>query len=88
MSTETRTSAFDVRLIIAALTGIYGLVITVLGIGFTTDADLEKSAGVNINLWAGIGMLVISALFVLWVRLSPLRVPVDHSEETAETPPH
>lgn len=87
MSTETRTSAFDIRLIIAVLTGIYGLVITVLGIGFTTDAELKKSAGVNINLWAGIGLLVICLLFVLWARLRPLRVPVNRSEEADQTPP-
>jgi hypothetical protein len=87
VSTESRTSAFDVRLIIAVLTGIYGLVITVLGIGFTTDAELAKSAGVNINLWAGIGLLVICLLFVLWARLRPLRVPVNQSEEADETLP-
>jgi hypothetical protein len=87
MSTETRTSAFDVRLIIAVLTGIYGLVITVLGIGFTTEQELEKSAGVNINLWAGIGLLVICLLFAGWARLRPLRVPAHQSEENDDASP-
>ena len=85
MASTTRTSAFDIRLIIALLAGIYGLVITVLGLFFTTDKEIDKSAGVNINLWAGIALLVLSALFVLWARLRPLRVPVPE-EATAEDP--
>jgi hypothetical protein len=66
--------AFDIRLIIALLIGVYGVVLTILGIGFTTQADLDKAAGTNVNLWAGIGMLVVAALFVAWSRLRPLLV--------------
>jgi xanthine/uracil/vitamin C permease (AzgA family) len=70
-----RTAAFDIRLIIALLLGVYGLVTTVLGLWFTTDAEIERAAGVNINLWAGLGMLVAAVLFVLWTWWRPLRVP-------------
>jgi hypothetical protein len=79
MSTQTRTSAFDIRLIIALLLGTYGLVITIVGLFFTTDKEIDKSAGVNINLWAGLVMLAVCALFVLWARLRPLRVPTEES---------
>ncbi|MEC3981220.1 hypothetical protein [Amycolatopsis sp. H20-H5] len=84
MATESpakpnKAGAFDIRLIIALLIGVYGIVLTVLGIGFTTQADLDKAAGVRINLWAGLGMLVVGLLFVLWVRLRPLLVPTDES---------
>lgn len=79
MTSQTRTSAFDVRLIIALLLGIYGLVLTILGLFFVTDEDVRKSAGVNVNLWTGIAMLVVCALFVLWARLRPLRVPTEQS---------
>jgi hypothetical protein len=65
MSTNARTSAFDVRLIIALLLGVYGLVLTVLGLFFVNDADIDKSAGVNVNLWTGLAMLVFCGLFVL-----------------------
>jgi hypothetical protein len=41
-------------------------------------SEIQKSAGVNINLWAGIGMLVTAAGFVLWARLRPL-APVRNS---------
>lgn len=86
MSSETRTSAFDVRLIIALLLAVYGLVLTVLGLFFVTDEDIEKSSGVNVNLWTGLAMLVGSALFALWAWLRPLRVPVrpDTEESTVD----
>ena len=86
MSTETRTSAFDIRLIIAILTGVYGVVLTVLGLFVTSAEEIEKSAGVNINLWTGLALIVVSLLFVVWVRLRPLRVPVHHEEEEPGTP--
>ena len=54
--------------------------------GFTSDADKAKAAGVNINLWAGIGMLVFTVLFVLWARLRPIIVPPE-ATETTDTPP-
>jgi len=71
MSTETRTSAFDIRLIIALLLGIYGLVLTVLGLFFVTDEDNAKSAGVNVNLWTGLGMLVFGVLMIAWALWRP-----------------
>ena len=89
MATESgkphKAGAFDIRLIIALLIGVYGIVLTVMGIGFTSDADLAKAADVNINLWAGIGMLVVAALFVVWARVRPLIVPAN--PETGDTPP-
>ena len=86
MSSQSRTSAFDVRLIIALLLGVYGLVLTILGLFFVTDEDIEKSSGVNVNLWTGLAMLVVCALFALWARLRPLRVPVrpDTDESTVD----
>jgi glucose uptake protein GlcU len=72
---RTRRSAFDIRMIIATLIGVYGLVLTIMGIGFTSADEIARAAGVNINLWAGIGMLIATALFVLWTVLRPLHVP-------------
>ncbi|MFD2421076.1 hypothetical protein [Amycolatopsis pigmentata] len=73
-SSAKRRSAFDIRMIIALLIGVYGVVLTIMGIGFTTPETIAKAAGVNINLWAGIGMLIGAALFVLWTVLRPVRV--------------
>jgi hypothetical protein len=74
---RTRRAGFDIRLVIALLVGVYGVVLTVMGLAFTTDAEIAKAAGVNINLWAGIGMLIFTVLFVLWAVLRPLRVPAE-----------
>jgi hypothetical protein len=72
--------AFDIRVIIAALFAIYGLVLTIVGVGATTAEDIAKSAGININLWGGIGMLVFAAFLAAWTWLRPFVVP-EHSEE-------
>jgi hypothetical protein len=87
-SRPRKAGAFDIRLIIALLTGVYGVVLTVMGAAFTTQADLDKAAGVNINLWAGIGLLVFTAIFVAWALLRPIVVPADvaASENSAEPP--
>ncbi|MEV6646268.1 hypothetical protein [Amycolatopsis sp. NPDC051371] len=90
MATESgarpqKAGAFDIRLIIALLIGVYGVILTVMGIGFTTEDELKKAADVNINLWAGIGMLVVSAAFIIWARVRPLVVPAE--PESTDTPP-
>jgi xanthine/uracil/vitamin C permease (AzgA family) len=85
-TTQTRRSFFDIRLIIALLLGVYGLVLLIMGLFFVTDADIEKAAGVNVNLWTGIAMLVVGALFALWALVRPLHVPVSQApaESTVE----
>ncbi|MFE6616648.1 hypothetical protein [Amycolatopsis sp. NPDC057786] len=79
-----KAGVFDIRLIIALLIGGYGLVLTIMGLWFTTDEELTKAADVNINLWAGIGMLVFAALFVLWAKLRPIVVPPSTDGEGGE----
>src|SRR5690349_4042962 len=62
---------FDVRRMIGGLFLIYGAILTVLGIG-ASDQDVNKAAGVNLNLWVGLGMLVVGGLFLLWAFSRPL----------------
>lgn len=77
MAEKKKAGAFDIRIVIAALIGIYGVVLTILGL-VQSQPETEKAAGININLWGGIGMLVFTALFVLWARLRPIAVPVEN----------
>jgi hypothetical protein len=63
---------FDLRTIIAVLFGVYGIVLTVQGAFLDDEAQLEKAAGIDINLWSGIVMFVVAAMFMMWVRLRPL----------------
>lgn len=67
--------AFDIRTFIGALLGLYGIVLLLTAFLSTSDADLAKADGINVNLWTGIGLLVAAALFILWARLRPVVVP-------------
>ncbi|SEO90210.1 hypothetical protein [Trujillonella endophytica] len=73
--------AFDVRNIIAALIGFYGVVLTVYGV---VDSDNGEAAtgGVNANLWTGLAMLVFAGAFALWSWLRP--IVVDPAEVHAQ----
>ncbi len=65
--------AFDVRNVIAALIGFYGVVLTVYGLVDSGEAH-DKTGGVDANLWSGIAMIVVAAGFALWSRLRPIVV--------------
>jgi hypothetical protein len=66
--------AFDVRNVIAALIGFYGVVLVVVGLVDNGDDALEKTGGFNANLWVGIAMIVFALAFALWSRLRPIVV--------------
>jgi hypothetical protein len=65
---------FDIRSLIGGLFVVYGIMLTVAGF-FTSHKNLVKASNININLWMGIGMLIVGVLFVLWWRLRPLVRP-------------
>jgi membrane-bound ClpP family serine protease len=65
-------SLFDLRLVIGGLLGLYGVVLTVMGLFASADAK-AKAAGININLWAGLCILAAAAFFLAWRMLRPLR---------------
>lgn len=68
---------FDIRFIIGGLLTLYGLILTLLGLFNASDAELDRGDGLNINLWAGIGMLVVGLAFVAWAKWRPLVIPED-----------
>ncbi|AZQ71975.1 hypothetical protein ABZ545_16110 [Streptomyces abikoensis] len=61
--------AFDIRRVIGGLFTGYGLLLTAAGLA-ASDADLSKAQGVNVNLWAGLGMLAFGGL-LLWLSRRP-----------------
>jgi len=67
---------FDLRLLIGGLFTLYGVMLTIYSF-FTSPAEIEKAAGINMNLWLGLGMLILGLLFLLWIRLSPLSLEPD-----------
>lgn len=74
---EKRSGAhrlFDLRLLISALFGVYGVILTIVGL-FDDASEIAKAQGVRINLWLGLAMLVFAGLVFLWARLRPIKAP-------------
>lgn len=76
MNQERRSAAsrlFDLRYLIGGLFTVYGIVLVIVGLT-DSQAEINKAAGVHINLWTGLGMLVVGLAFLAWARLRPLQV--------------
>ncbi|HEX6877676.1 MAG TPA: hypothetical protein VF165_18605 [Nocardioidaceae bacterium] len=69
------------RTFIALLIGLYGVVLVFTGLFGTSDSDLARAGGLNINLVAGMGMVAVAAAFLLWARLRPVVVPEPEVED-------
>lgn len=65
--------ALDIRNIIGGLLGVYGVILVLMGL--FGDKELEKTGDVNANLWAGLALVVVGAVFLTWARLRPIVVP-------------
>lgn len=76
---------FDVRRIIGGLFVVYGVVVGIIGLTDSASA-IHKAQGVNINLWTGIGMLVLGLLFLLWLWLRPAKPPDAAAQQASDTP--
>jgi hypothetical protein len=70
-STRRAANLFDLRRIIGGVFVVYGIVLAVLGL-FDSQESIDKAAGVNINLWTGVGMLVFGILMIVWALTRPL----------------
>ena len=63
---------FDIRRLIGGLFLVYGVVLTVVGIVGSHHVK-NKAAGINVDLWTGIGLLVFAAVMIGWALLRPVR---------------
>jgi hypothetical protein len=80
---ERAANLFDLRRIIGGVFVAWGVLLIILGL---TDSEEEanKAAGININLYAGIGMFVVGAIFLIWAFSHPLgKELTEASEETS-----
>ncbi|MEU8749643.1 hypothetical protein [Streptomyces chartreusis] len=84
----TAARLFDIRRIIGGLFVLYGVIVTIAGLT-DDDATIDKAEGVNINLWTGLGMLLLGIFFLAWLKLRPTAPPPPHVEpgEEPETEP-
>ena len=62
---------FDIRRLIGGLFLLYGVILTILGL-VGSHALKTKAAGINVDLWTGIGMLVFGALMLFWGLARPV----------------
>ena len=74
-TTKKTAGAFDIRNFIGMLLGLYGIILTLMGL--FGDKELDKTGGINANLWTGLALIAVAAVFIGWARLKPIVVPSD-----------
>jgi hypothetical protein len=79
--TDLLAKLFDIRSFTGALFVIFGVIVTIVGLS-ASDADIQKSAGLNLALILGPIMLAMGAFFIVWLLLRPPEVL--HSHEVTE----
>lgn len=85
-ATVQTAGAFDIRNFIGALLGLFGLVLVIMGLVAFSPDEAAKTDGLNANLWAGLAMLVVGVLFMVWTKVDPIRMVVRDNEPGAEEP--
>src|SRR3954452_22347437 len=84
---ERAANLFDLRRIIGGVFVVWGVLLTILGLT-GSEAETTKAAGMNINLLAGLIMLVFGLCMLAWALLRPLGAELREaeSEESAGSP--
>ena len=76
--------AFDIRNVIGALLGLYGLILLLSF--FFLDPGVDAATGAakdsSYNLWTGVAMLVAAGVFFWWTKANPIKI--DEAEAGAE----
>jgi hypothetical protein len=69
---EKTAGFFDIRNVIGALMAVYGVILILMGA--FGDKEGDKTGGVNANLWAGLILLVVGIVFLVWAKVRPVVV--------------
>jgi len=77
---DASSSLFDLRYLIGGLFTFYGLLLIIASF-FVPHV---KSGDFDINLWLGLGMLVLGLFFLAWARLRPLHLEGESALARAE----
>ena len=75
---------FDIRVIIGALLGLFGLILVLTSLFSNPQAQVPRANDVDLNLWTGLSLLAAAAIFILWARLRP--IVVDESAASGDRP--
>lgn len=65
---------FDIRNIIGALLGIYGVVLLLMAFFGSSGRGQAGPPDSHANLWMGVALLVAGAFFIVWARVRPIVV--------------
>lgn len=76
--------AFDIRNVIGALLGLYGLILLLsfLFLDPGVDAATGEAKDSSYNLWTGVAMLIAAGVFFWWTKANPIKI--DEAEASAE----
>ncbi|MFQ6227993.1 hypothetical protein [Nocardia sp. NPDC002869] len=78
---------FDIRTIVGSLLGLYGIILVITGLVHDTVDEQAKTGGINVNLWAGLALVVVAAAFVTWALLRPVAVDRPDRESAEDSTP-
>ncbi|MDK8583705.1 hypothetical protein QP917_04505 [Corynebacterium pseudodiphtheriticum] len=75
--------AFDIRNVIGALLGLYGLILLLsfLFLDPGVDAATGAAKDSSYNLWTGVAMLIAAGVFFWWTKANPIKI--DEAEASA-----
>ena len=68
---ERAANKFDIRRLIGGLFCLYAMILISLGL-FGSHTVKNKAAGINVDLWTGLGMLVFGGLMIFWALSRPV----------------
>jgi hypothetical protein len=80
-ATARAANRFDIRRIIGGVFVIYSVILIALGI-FGSSHIKHKAAGINVDLWTGLGMLIFGALMIFWALTRPTALVRPEPPET------
>jgi hypothetical protein len=83
--TERAANLFDLRRIIGGLFTAWGVLLIILG-ATDSQAEIDKAAGININLLAGFAMLLFGVLMLVWAFTRPLGTELTEAEPSGDEP--
>ncbi len=76
---------FDLRTFTGALFLIFGVIVTIVGLG-ASEADIAKAAGLNLSLLLGLIMLAMGVFFLGWMLLRPPELLHGHEMSEDDLP--
>ena len=82
---ELLAKLLDLRSFVGALFLIFGVIVTIVGIG-ASEADIRKAAGINLSLLLGVIMLVMGVIFIGWMLLRPPQLLHGHEMSEDDLP--